>query len=749
MSSTSPPPNSSVSSSSSNSTPPQPSSLPNPQNPLLPPPPSALPTTGGPPPPSLQPAASVIQSPALPSTPSMSSPPPKSSPPPEPTASPPPPANLPPPSLNPPPQPSSPPPASHPPPSDPPANSPPPPSPTNPRNSPPPPSTNQPPPPSLTPETSPPPPSNAPPPPPTKPPSPPTQPPHSSPPPPLPKPPDSSPPPPQPKPPDSSPPPPPPPQPKPPESSPLPPTSSPPQNSPPPPPSTPGTTPVSPRPQPSSPPSSNPSPLSPPPPAIQTSPPSPLPPNPPSPSIVSPASPSTNSSSDSAPRNSQSSGGGDLHILAIIGIFSAVALFFLVLGYVAWRAKKRKKVSGRNGGYIMPTFSGSSQEADSASLKLQMSAPNNGSGSGSGVVYSPHEHAGFGNSRSWFTYQELVEATDGFSDQNLLGEGGFGYVYKGILADGRVVAVKQLRIGGGQGEREFRSEVEIISRIHHRHLVSLVGYCINENRRLLVYDYVSNNNLYFHLHGEDSRTVLDWGMRAKIALGAARGIAYLHEDCHPRIIHRDIKSSNILLDNNFEARVSDFGLAKLAGDANTHITTRVMGTFGYLAPEYASTGKLTERSDVYSFGVVLLELITGRKPVDASQDESLVEWARPLLSRALETHEFGELADPMLNSEYVDSEMFLMIEAAAACVRHSSLKRPKMGQVVRALDTMASSDLTNGMRVGESAMFNPAQQSQEIQLLQRIAFGNQSFSTGFFRQDSWDSEGDRVNSRIE
>lgn len=139
---------------------------------------------------------------------------------------------------------------------------------------------------------------------------------------------------------------------------------------------------------------------------------------------------------------------------------------------------------------------------DSASLKLQVSAPNNGSGSGTGIAYSTHEPGGFGNSRSWFTYQELVEATNGFSDQNLLGEGGFGSVYKGSLADGRVVAVKQLRIGGGQGEREFRAEVEIISRIHHRHLVSLVGYCINENRRLLIYDYVSNNNLYFHLHGK-------------------------------------------------------------------------------------------------------------------------------------------------------------------------------------------------------------------------------------------------------
>ncbi|MBA0802941.1 hypothetical protein Gohar_013200, partial [Gossypium harknessii] len=218
-------------------------------------------------------------------------------------------------------------------------------------------------------------------------------------------------------------------------------------------------------------------------------------------------------------------------------------------------------------------------------------------GSGScGGFYSPSDPGGVNSSRSWFTYEELIQATDGFSERNLLGEGGFGCVYKGILTDGREVAVKQLKIGGGQGEREFRAEVEIISRVHHRHLVSLVGYCISEHQRLLVYDYVPNNTLHYHLHGR-GRPVMDWALRVKVAAGAARGIAYLHEDCHPRIIHRDIKSSNILLDRNFEAQVSDFGLAKLALDSNTHVTTRVMGTFGYMAPEYATSGKLTEKSD--------------------------------------------------------------------------------------------------------------------------------------------------------
>ncbi|KHN35761.1 Proline-rich receptor-like protein kinase PERK9 [Glycine soja] len=342
-----------------------------------------------------------------------------------------------------------------------------------------------------------------------------------------------------------------------------------------------------------------------------------------------------------------------------------------------------------SGDYVMPSTLASSPESDSSFFKTHSSAPLVQSGSGSDVVYTPSEPGGLGHSRSWFSYEELIKATNGFSTQNLLGEGGFGCVYKGCLPDGREIAVKQLKIGGGQGEREFKAEVEIISRIHHRHLVSLVGYCIEDNKRLLVYDYVPNNTLYFHLHGE-GQPVLEWANRVKIAAGAARGLTYLHEDCNPRIIHRDIKSSNILLDFNYEAKVSDFGLAKLALDANTHITTRVMGTFGL---------------------------------------------ARPLLSHALDTEEFDSLADPRLEKNYVESELYCMIEVAAACVRHSAAKRPRMGQVVRAFDSLGGSDLTNGMRLGESEVFD-AQQSEEIRLFRRMAFGNQDYSTDFFSRAS-------------
>ncbi|XP_031250766.1 proline-rich receptor-like protein kinase PERK5 [Pistacia vera] len=305
-----------------------------------------------------------------------------------------------------------------------------------------------------------------------------------------------------------------------------------------------------------------------------------------------------------------------------------------------------------------------------------------------------------GSNQSSFTYEELAAATDGFSQANLLGQGGFGYVYKGTLPNGKEVAVKSLKSGSGQGEREFKAEVEIISRVHHRHLVSLVGYCIASGQRMLVYEFLPNNTLEFHLHGKGSPT-MDWPTRLKIALGSAKGLAYLHEDCHPRIIHRDIKSSNILLDCTGEAKVADFGLAKLTTDNHTHVSTRVMGTFGYLAPEYASSGKLTDKSDVFSFGVMLLELITGRRPVDPSgaMEDSLVDWARPLCMRSLEDGNFNELADPYLERNYPVHEMARMVASAAASIRHSARRRPKMSQIVRALEgDVALEDLHNGIK---------------------------------------------------
>ncbi|KAG1366231.1 putative Proline-rich receptor-like protein kinase PERK12 [Cocos nucifera] len=562
---------------------------------------------------------------------------------------------------------------------------------------------------------------------------------------------------------------------------------SPPPSSSPPPEIVPPPSPSRSRPSPPSSDSSPPSPLAKPPesspsPPVRRSPPpsgSPSPPSDPSPKGPPPSPPPENSFSGASPSTpvlpslpaspgglpaptapsenfsnpNSSPGGGGLKASTAVPIAVSALLILSLAGVAVWFMRKRKKkIGGYNAGLIQPSPFESSGMSD-ASRRRSPTAPlvyHHGTGSQGTFINSPSD-AGLGNSKSYFTYEELYEITNGLSTKNILGEGGFGCVYKGCLPDGREVAVKQLKVGGGQGEREFKAEVEIIGRVHHRHLVSLVGYCIAENQRLLVYDYVPNNTLHYHLHRKmqplqwEANPVMDWSTRVKVAAGAARGIAYLHEDCHPRIIHRDIKSSNILLDNSFEARVSDFGLARLAMDACTHVTTRVMGTFGYLAPEYASTGKLTEKSDVYSFGVVLLELITGRKPVDSSQplgDESLVEWARPFLGHALETGEFEELPDPRLEKNYNQSEMFRMIEAAAACVRHSAAMRPRMSKVVRVLDSLADIDLNNGIKPGQSELFN-APQSAEIRLFQRMVFGSQDYSTDFshtsFSQASWKS----------
>uniref|UniRef100_K3Z4L8 non-specific serine/threonine protein kinase n=1 Tax=Setaria italica TaxID=4555 RepID=K3Z4L8_SETIT len=360
--------------------------------------------------------------------------------------------------------------------------------------------------------------------------------------------------------------------------------------------------------------------------------------------------------------------------------------------------------------------------------------------SGGEILPPPSPGTALGFSKSTFTYEELVRATDGFSDANLLGQGGFGYVHRGLLPNGKEIAVKQLKLGSGQGEREFQAEVEIISRVHHKHLVSLVGYCISGGKRLLVYEFVPNNTLEFHLHGKD-RPTMEWPTRLKIALGAAKGLAYLHEDCHPKIIHRDIKSSNILLDFKFEAKVADFGLAKFTSDNNTHVSTRVMGTFGYLAPEYASSGKLTEKSDVFSFGVMLLELITGRRPVDTTQtymDDSLVDWARPLLMRALEDGDYDELVDPRLGKDFSPNEIARMIACAAACVRHSARRRPRMSQVVRALEGDVSlEDLNEGVRPGHSRFFgsysssdyDSGQYNEDMKKFRKMAFNNNNYTS--------------------
>lgn len=293
----------------------------------------------------------------------------------------------------------------------------------------------------------------------------------------------------------------------------------------------------------------------------------------------------------------------------------------------------------------------------------------------------------FAGSAKTFNIKDIERATANFDASRILGEGGFGLVYRGILDDGRKVAVKVLKRDDQHGSREFLAEVEMLSRLHHRNLVILIGICIENHIRCLVYELVPNGSVESHLHGVDRETdPLDWGARMKIAFGAARGLAYLHEDSSPCVIHRDFKASNILLEHDFTPKVSDFGLARTGLDEqNKHISTHVMGTFGYLAPEYAMTGHLLVKSDVYSYGVVLLELLTGRKPVDLSQppgQENLVAWARPLLTSkdGLEI-----IVDPAIRSNATMDSMAKVAAIASMCVQPEVSFRPFMGEVVQAL----------------------------------------------------------------
>ncbi|CAH8255388.1 unnamed protein product [Arabidopsis lyrata] len=340
-----------------------------------------------------------------------------------------------------------------------------------------------------------------------------------------------------------------------------------------------------------------------------------------------------------------------------------------------------------------------------------------------------------------FTYEDLSKATSNFSNTNLIGQGGFGYVHRGVLVDGTLVAIKQLKAGSGQGEREFQAEIQTISRVHHRHLVSLLGYCITGAQRLLVYEFVPNKTLEFHLH-EKGRPVMEWSKRMKIALGAAKGLAYLHEDCNPKTIHRDVKAANILIDDSYEAKLADFGLARSSLDTDTHVSTRIMGTFGYLAPEYASSGKLTDKSDVFSFGVVLLELITGRRPVDKSQpfadDDSLVDWAKPLMIQVLNGGNFDGLVDPRLENDFDINEMTRMVACAAASVRHSAKRRPKMSQIVRAFEgNISIDDLTEGAAPGHSTIYSldgssdysSTQYKEDLKKFKKMALESQTFGS--------------------
>ncbi|CAN6461504.1 unnamed protein product [Victoria cruziana] len=291
-----------------------------------------------------------------------------------------------------------------------------------------------------------------------------------------------------------------------------------------------------------------------------------------------------------------------------------------------------------------------------------------------------------------FTYPELRAATRNFSRSLMLGEGGFGCVYRGTLRsaedpDSRLeVAVKQLNRKGFQGHKEWVTEVNVLGVVDHPNLVKLVGYCAEDDergiQRLLVYEFMPNGSVEDHLSLRSPK-VLPWSTRLRIALGAARGLTYLHEEMDFQIIFRDFKTSNVLLDEHWNAKLSDFGLARQGpGEGLSHISTAVVGTIGYAAPEYIQTGRLTAKSDIWSFGVVLYELITGRRPVDRNRprsEQKLLEWIRPYIS---DSKKFYMIIDPRLGSQFSLKSAQKLAAVANRCLIRQPRARPKMSEVL-------------------------------------------------------------------
>lgn len=300
-----------------------------------------------------------------------------------------------------------------------------------------------------------------------------------------------------------------------------------------------------------------------------------------------------------------------------------------------------------------------------------------------------------------YTSQDIIKRIETLDDTDIIGSGGFGTVYKLMMDDNSAFAVKKILNNGVRSDRLFERELEILGSIKHRNLVNLRGYCNSPSAKLLIYDYLPLGSLdeLLHEHRETDST-LDWNARLKIAIGAARGLAYLHHDCYPRIVHRDVKSSNILLGENLESHVSDFGLAKLLEDDETHVTTIVAGTFGYLAPEYLQSGRATEKSDVYSFGVVLLELLSGKRPTDQSfviKGLNVVGWVNTLLRE----NRLEEIVDPRCDCSCKES-MEAVLQIIVRCITSIPEERPTMNHVVQMLEAETMSPCPSDFYVSNS-----------------------------------------------
>ncbi|XP_071907682.1 receptor-like protein kinase BRI1-like 3 isoform X1 [Coffea arabica] len=385
----------------------------------------------------------------------------------------------------------------------------------------------------------------------------------------------------------------------------------------------------------------------------------------------------------------------------VIGIMVSLSCIFLLV-FALYKVKRHQEKEEKRDKYVesLPTSGSSSWKISSVAEPLSINV------------------ATFEKPLRKLTFAHLLEATNGFSADSLIGSGGFGEVYKAQLRDGSVVAIKKLIHVTGQGDREFMAEMETIGKIKHRNLVPLLGYCKIGDERLLVYEYMQWGSLEAVLHesNKGEGTKLDWAARKKIAIGSARGLAFLHHSCIPHIIHRDMKSSNVLLDEDFEARVSDFGMARLVNALDTHLSVSTLaGTPGYVPPEYYQSFRCTTKGDVYSYGVILLELLSGKKPIDTLEfgdDNNLVGWAKQLHR----DKRSQEILDPEIISSLSDgTELYHYLNIAFQCLDDKPFRRPTMIQVMamfKELQVDSESDILDGISVKNSVI----EESQEKEL---------------------------------
>ncbi|XP_058182724.1 phytosulfokine receptor 1 [Rhododendron vialii] len=351
-----------------------------------------------------------------------------------------------------------------------------------------------------------------------------------------------------------------------------------------------------------------------------------------------------------------------------VGIGFGTTFLLAVMFLILWRASSRQEVDPEK-----EEVDGTEKELEELGSKL--------------VVLFGNKDNNSSNNKE-LCLDDLLKATNDFDQENIIGCGGFGLVYRATLPDSRKVAIKRLCGEYGQMEREFQAEVEALSRAQHTNLVLLQGYCTYKNDRLLIYSFMENGSLDYWLHEKpDGPSSLDWDTRLHIAQGAARGLSYLHQSCEPHILHRDIKSSNILLDENFEAHLADFGLARLILPYDTHVTTDLVGTLGYIPPEYGQASVATYKGDVYSFGVVLLELITGKRPMDICKPKGtrdLISWVLQMRREKRES----EVFDPFIYDKQHSKELMRVLEIACRCLCDCPKLRPSTQQLVSWLDNV-------------------------------------------------------------